>query len=132
VIEVLVRGADAAAKALAASGLTVEQRSARAVAHHGQLLLARIRARASGRPGPRVQTGNYRRSWQVTMGTHGGGPAAVVGTNAPQALRLEYGFVGADSLGRVYDQPPLPHVGPAVQETEPEFVAAMERIARGR
>lgn len=92
----------------------------------GQLLRTRVRARASGRPGPRRQTGDYRRSISVTTdrssnGTH----SAVVGTNAPQARRLEHGFIGADSLGRHYSSPPLPHFGPALDETEPEYVAAM-------
>ncbi|MFI9365254.1 hypothetical protein ACIG5E_30015 [Kitasatospora sp. NPDC053057] len=42
---------------------------------------------------------------------------------------MEYGFVGPDSLGRVYHQPPFPHVGPAVQRIEPLFVAAIARVA---
>lgn len=44
-------------------------------------------------------------------------PAAAAGSkhyvsnSLPYALRLEYGFVGKDSLGRVYNQPPRPMLG---------------------
>ncbi|RSO40609.1 hypothetical protein DMH15_14715 [Streptomyces sp. WAC 06725] len=44
---------------------------------------------------------------------------AEVGTSAPQGRRLESGFVGADSLGRHYAQPPFPHLGPAVDQAGP-------------
>lgn len=88
------------------------------------LLLTQVKANASGRPGPRAITGDYRRSWtrkKVPGGFN-------VGTNRPQARRLEYGFVGADSLGRVYNQPPYPHLGPAVDLIEPIFLARMEEV----
>jgi hypothetical protein len=86
---------------------------------NGVQLVQRIRAHASGRPGPNVITGQYRSSWRF----QGAGLTAHVGTDAAQARRLEYGFVGADSLGRVYNQPPFPHVGPAVDEQAPIFEA---------
>jgi hypothetical protein len=95
-----------------------------------QLLRTRVRARASGRPGPRRQTGDYRRSIgaqtsQIAPGVWQG----TVGTNSPQGWRLEKGFVGRDSLGREYHQPPYEHFGPAVDETDPEYAAAMAQIA---
>lgn len=99
----------------------------RVVRTYGQLLLTRVRANASGRPGPRAVTGDYRRSWNVQYVDHAGRHSATVGTAAPQARRLEYGFVGADRLGRVYNQPPFPHVGPAVLTTAPEFRDALAR-----
>lgn len=93
----------------------------------GALLQTRVRARASGRPGPRRQTGDYRRSISRESGRGpDGGHQATVGTNAPQGRRLEHGFVGADALGRTYNQPPYPHFGPALDETGPEYVAALE------
>jgi hypothetical protein len=49
-----------------------------------------------------VITGQYRASWDVRMSTSGGQVTAEVYTDAPQARRLEYGFVGVDSLGRHY------------------------------
>ena len=114
---------------LAQYGGRVQLAAGKATARFGLLLETRIKARASGRPGPRALTGNYRRSWHTTVRNTTTTTEATVGTNAPQARRLEYGYVGADRLGRVYDQPPYPHVGPALTATEPEFVAALERIA---
>lgn len=66
-------------------------------------------------------TGNLRSSWQPSIGGTAAFSgkaqviAAVVGdleigdvfmmrNNAAYAMRIEYGFVGADSLGRVYNQ----------------------------
>ena len=87
----------------------------------GLLLEAAIKSRVSGRPGPRVVTGNYRRSWN-TQKVIGSDNAYSVGTNAPQGRRLEFGFSAADSLGRVYDQPAFPHVEPAFLEVEDQMV----------
>ncbi|MGW6238371.1 HK97 gp10 family phage protein [Streptomyces sp. NPDC055094] len=95
------------------------------VQHYAMLLETRIKANASGRPGPNAPTGDYRRSWTHEFRTNGLTVEAVVGTNKPQGRRLEYGFVGADSLGRVYNQPPYPHVGPAVEQIRPAFLAAV-------
>ncbi|MFF3493734.1 HK97 gp10 family phage protein [Streptomyces sp. NPDC002795] len=99
------------------------------VRHHAMLLETRIKANASGRPGPNAPTGDYRRSWTHEVHSTGDGALAVVGTNKPQARRLEYGYVGPDSLGRVFNQPPNAHVGPAVQTIQPLFVAALGRLA---
>ncbi|MCX4761912.1 HK97 gp10 family phage protein [Streptomyces sp. NBC_01275] len=95
------------------------------VQHYAMLLETRIKAKASGRPGPNAPTGDYRRSWTHEVSTDGYSVTAVVGTNKPQSRRLEYGFVGADTLGRVYNQPPYPHVGPAVEEIRPLFIVAL-------
>ncbi|MGW7579731.1 hypothetical protein ACWGKU_04945 [Kitasatospora sp. NPDC054768] len=100
------------------------------VRHHAMILETAIRAGASGRPGPGVQTGDYRRSWTTEVHATPSGVEAVVGTARPQGPRLEYGFSGADSLGRVYHQPPFPHVGQAVQKVAPLFVAGMARVAQ--
>lgn len=83
-----------------------------------------IRRNASGRPGPNVITGAYRASWRVEEFAvpHGGG--AEIGTDKPQGRRLEFGFVGADSLGRIYNQPPFAHVEPALNELSPQIQAA--------
>ncbi|WP_329047164.1 HK97 gp10 family phage protein [Streptomyces sp. NBC_01422] len=86
----------------------------RAVRHTGELGRARIRGNASGRPGPNVITGAYRNSWETQTMRLPYGALCTIGTNAPQGRRLEFGFVGPDSLGRVYNQPPFPHVGPAI------------------
>ncbi|WP_329131544.1 HK97 gp10 family phage protein [Streptomyces sp. NBC_01476] len=85
--------------------------------HEGQLLRALIQANASGAPGPNVVTGAYLASWQVVST----GDVTTVGTEAPQGRRLEFGFVGTDSLGRTYDQHPRPHVGLAVGDFQKRF-----------
>lgn len=80
----------------------------------GAMVRTRVRAYASGRPGPRVQTGDYRRSIAQTNGRQGAVPVAFVFTNSPQGRRLEYGFNGIDSAGRRFRQPPYPHWRPAL------------------
>ena len=121
-INARVVGADLIASnlstAAAKSGVTCKA----VVRKYGALLQTRIKANASGRPGPNAPTGDYRRSWNTRYSEGRGTAMASVGTNMPQGRRLEHGFVGADSLGRVYNQPPYPHVGPAVQAIEPLFL----------
>lgn len=93
-----------------------------AMRHGAKALVVQVQGNASGRPGPRVITGKYRASWQSDV--HRAGPVIVaeVGTSAPQGRRLEFGFVGVDSLGRRYNQPPFPHLGPAVNAFGPLLV----------
>jgi hypothetical protein len=92
------------------TGDVVERR----MQHVATLGIARIRQNASGRPGPNVITGRYRASWRSETLAIPHGAECTLGTDAPQGRRLEFGFVGPDSLGRVYNQPPFPHVGPAL------------------
>lgn len=87
---------------------------ARGVEHTGTLGQARIRGNASGRPGPNVITGAYRNSWRPETHRIPYGAICTLGTDAPQGRRLELGFNGTDSLGRSYNQPPFPHVQPAL------------------
>lgn len=93
--------------------------------HHGQLLRTRVMAKASGRPGPNTVTGDYRRSISMSVESTPGSTTVIVGTNAPQGRRLEFGFNGVDSLGRSYNQPPFPHFGPALDEIIPGLVEAL-------
>lgn len=120
------------AAALDDVGDRVPARAREITRHHGQLLLTAIQRRASlprsGPPGPRLQTGDYVRSWNLRMAGNASFTSASVGTNRPQARRLEYGFTGVDALGRRYHQPPYPHVRPALFEIEPLFIAAMSEI----
>lgn len=98
-----------------------------AVATQGAVLQTKVKARASGRPGPRVQTGDYRRSISRQMSRSGAVIKVEVGTNSPQGRRLEFGFWGKrDSLGRLVHQPPYPHFGPAADEMEDAFPAAVD------
>lgn len=117
---------------LAAVGIKAGAASVGIVRTYGMLLQANVRRRASlprtGPPGPRIQTGNYVRSIGLQLGMSLAGPTATVGSNAPQARRLELGFKDTDSLGRAYDQPPYPHYGPALDEIAPLFVAAIAKL----
>ncbi len=67
---------------------------------------------ASGRPGPNVQTGNLRA--RITHVVAADGLSARVGTIVEYAPRLEFGFSGSDSKGRVYNQKPYPFLYPAL------------------
>ncbi|MEU4095494.1 HK97 gp10 family phage protein [Streptomyces sp. NPDC026673] len=116
---------------LRARAATVLTSTVTVVRHYSMLLETRIKANASGRPGPNAPTGDYRRSWTHEVHVGGDAVTGIVGTNKPQAARLEYGYVGPDSLGRVYNQPPYAHVGPAVESVGPQFVAALGRVADG-
>jgi len=40
----------------------------------------------------------------------------VVGTNVEYGRRVEMGFVGADALGRIYNQSPKPYLRPALEK----------------
>lgn len=123
--------AGAVAAELTARAARVLPETVSVVRHYAMLLETQIKANASGRPGPNAPTGDYRRSW--THEVHVGPDLVfgVVGTAKPQARRLEYGYVGPDSLGRVFDQPPYAHVGPAVETVGPQFVEAMGHVADG-
>ena len=86
----------------------------RKVRHVGELGRGLIRGNASGRPGPNIITGQYWASWQSVTRSIPYGAQCTIGTGRPQGRRLEFGFTGVDSIGRYYDQPPFPHVGPAI------------------
>lgn len=124
----ITTNAKAVAAELTARGVRAGVRAYAVTRMYGLLAERRIKANASGRPGPRAQTGDYRRSFTTQVSTSRGLVVAVVGTNKAQGRRLEYGFVGADSLGRIYAQPPFPHVVPAFEQTEPEFLEAITAI----
>lgn len=78
-------------------------------------------------PGPNRASGDYVRSIELITGYEGGNPVAVVATKAPQARRLEYGFMppNIDSKGRGFNQPPYPHWRPAMEEIRPKFHQAV-------
>lgn len=83
--------------------------------HVATLGIATIRRNASGRPGPRAITGDYRASWRTEHTALPHGAHCTIGTDRPQGRRLEFGFWDMyDSLGRHFYQPPYPHVQPAL------------------
>lgn len=78
----------------------------------GLMAAAKVLETAAKQNAP-VLTGNLRRSIhseQLSPYT------AMVGTDVVYARRIEYGFSGPDSLGRVYHQPPQPYMRPAYDE----------------
>lgn len=112
--------------ALAAAGIQSDM--ARVVYRTGAALRTQVRANASGRPGPRTPTGDYRRSIAQVNGLEGEVPVALIYTNAPQGPRLEYGFNGVDVLGRRFHQPPYPHWRPAAAGIQELFDAECTRL----
>jgi hypothetical protein len=81
-----------------------------------------------------VVTGNLRRSLHTVgnnrIHSEGGDAPSLpspghgevhVGTNVEYARRIELGFVGADSLGRVYNQEGQPYLLPALEQNKGEI-----------
>ena len=125
-----VDGAQSLSTSLAAGAVRVDRMTTAVVEKFAADLVALTQQNASGRPGPNAPTGDYRGSWRVEE-VDEADPTAVsrsAGTDRVQANRLEYGFVGTDSAGRTYDQPPYPHMGPAADVIEPLFEAAMWKV----
>lgn len=74
-------------------------------------LVASAQARAP------VRSGRLRASLRVMETTSSaGGAQARVGTDVPYAARIEFGFAGRDSLGRLYSQPAQPYLRPAADD----------------
>lgn len=98
---------------------------------HGIYLLKQVQLNASRRPGPLVRTGRYLESWRLQLiQSNGsifssGGIRVRVFTDHPAARRLEKGFVGRDSLGRQYNQPPFPHLMPAAASISTRYFDAL-------
>lgn len=121
---------------LAGLATATRARVAKAVVAQGALLQAAVKRRANqprtaprpGAPGegPRRLTGAYQRSIQRRTIHRSTRSSSHIGSNAVQARRLEFGFKGTDSRGRTFDQQPYPHFGPALDEAEAPFLAAIQ------
>ena len=59
-----------------------------------------------------VDSGAYRDS--INMGQQKN--VVIIGTSAPYGARLEFGYGGPDSLGRVFPVNPQPHFGPVADQ----------------
>lgn len=116
------------ATTLQAASVSAGAKAFKVTQHFGIVLQGRVKANAQGRPGPRVQTGDYNRSITARVGMAGAAVEARVRTNKVQGRRLEFGFHGTDSIGRTYNQPALPHFGPAHDQTAPQYTAAIAAI----
>ncbi len=96
--------------------------------HYAEILAQSVRAHASGRPGPRVITGEYRSSIEARQS---GLLDWEVGTDLERGYRLEFGYVGVDSGGRMRNQRPYPHFRPAADEVESLFEEEMVNLGAG-
>lgn len=56
------------------------------------------------------------------------GTTGRIGSNKKYARRIELGFVGADSLGRVYNQKPQPYLRPALHKNEKAILELFKKI----
>lgn len=126
---------------------TVGPRAFEITRKYGFLAQTKIRANMSGRTGvifqpqggddagpageigPRVITGDLRRSVTAVTELDGTTVRSIAGSNEPQTERLERGFVGVDALGRHYDQPPYPAWRPAYDDLAPKYRAEIETLA---
>lgn len=125
--------AHALAADMRVDGVDVSTGVVRVTRMYAMLLETRIKANVYDWVPPQPEqfarrTGHYRRTWSTSFKGGAGLAIATVGTNAPQARRLEYGFQGPDSLGRVYSDPPRPHVGPAFDTIQPQYIAALRDL----
>lgn len=76
-------------------------------------------------------TGTLRRSIHVEPIISGRTRCLVViGTDVVYAARQEFGFVGPDSLGRVYHQPPHPYLRPAIEQEAAGVVKDIHTVVR--
>jgi len=80
-------------------------------------------------------SGQYKGSWRSRSTARTDGFRVSLFTEDPAAARLEYGFHGRDSRGRVYDQAPRSHQRAAIDEVFPKigpaFTALVQRAIRG-
>lgn len=125
-----VVGADLAAAQLLARVAAVDTVVREVVRSQGEQMQQAIKAAASGRPGPNVISGEFRGGIALDVDGGPGHASATVSSDAPQAYRLEFGFHGADSLGRHYNQPPYPSFGPGFDATAPGFPVAVAAAVR--
>jgi hypothetical protein len=67
---------------------------------------------------PAVMLSNYMNSITHDVAVKPNEIVGTTGTNQKQGKRLEFGFVGTDSLGRRYNQAPRPHMKVTYEENK--------------
>lgn len=117
------------AEDLASKGQMASDRVQSTVRSVGQDAYMRVKDAASHAPGPQVITGEYVDSIQYEYVSDGASGIVRIWSDSDYSDRLEYGFSGTDSMGRAAFSAPFPHFRPAFEAIEPEFEAAMERVA---
>ena len=86
-------------------------------------------ANVQSSPSTPVDTGQYRDDIQADNPRIDDGAAhCYAGSHMPQMFRLEFGFIGVDSLGRVYSQAPRPHWRPAYDLNSDEYAGIIAQI----
>lgn len=121
-----VDGAGQAADDLIGHGEQVARKGAALTRHYGARLQAAVRVRARAA----FQVTNYDDSIRLRIFTGKRGDLlAEVYTRDPQGHRLEFGFIGEDSLGRRYHQSPRPHFRPALAEIHKAYERAITKEA---
>ncbi len=114
--------ADAMVKVAASADVAGEQ----IVTKGARIVTTAAKEHASGRPGPEVRSGRLRASIglvEVTNLGAGRWQSETAPQDVPYERRIELGFHGADSLGRVYNQPAYPYMAPALEEVLPALGA---------
>ncbi len=117
---IVVKGGEDLAKAFAALADDIKGPALEAATRAAALpILNQVRITVPEGGRTPYKTGTYRRSFHMeTVEKTPERCTVQVGTDSPYGKRLEYGFVGADKLGRVYNQSPRPHVRPAFDENK--------------
>ena len=129
--QISVRGAKKVANDFRRDGEKAAAQTYAVTRQYTQLLTTSVKKHASGRPGPRAPTGDYRRSITGEVERRESGAViGTVGTSKPQGRRLEMGFVGMDRLGRHYHQSPFPHFRPALSKIEGAYRSSLEGIVK--
>lgn len=130
---VAVTGASEAAGSLTAAAAAVDAVLNPVVAAWAAVYVAQVKILApvgTGRHAPYPGGEEHYRDTIVAVPSEAPwGPAWEAYTDAPQANRLEYGFVGADRLGRHFNQAPRPHWGPPVEPVADGMAAQSLQVA---
>lgn len=117
-VTVHLLGVDRFEAAVAAMLLHVNEATGLGVHAAAKAVIKAQQGHMDGRPGPNRITGNLYRSLRSdpirSVSGKWGRAIYPDGNAAPYARRIELGFVGADSLRRVYNQPPYPYFFPGL------------------
>ncbi len=78
------------------------------------------------------KSGQLKRDIHIEAEKTSSGAVAVIGNSGavPYAARQEFGFSGADSLGRVYNDPGRPYLRPALRSQRKQATAAARKAIK--
>jgi hypothetical protein len=135
----LVNALDEATMRGVRDGISLVERNVKQNGFAGQLPIGIPRPSGSSTTKPYAHSENLKRSLRripempVRIGL--GEYQQAIAPTMIYARRVELGFQGADSLGRVYNQPPYPYMQPALDRARPYFtrllIAEWERTLKG-